>query len=433
MKIKKLLSITRLLFVLFFSSFLLFNCETDDTLFEETTLFTEQSKRQTRVITFDKLPVQFTKPVNDLEQTIKSSSKTINDDLIIDYSQIVEVVDSLSNTKYSIKFSIPDQPENVLYNLIFGLDASDHETTPFVLKYTINNPEVVYATPKPDFSKMIGTVAQYRLESFLNSIENRTLEESDCPPNDVGDDPEEGESEDGSSGSQNGGGGSNGNPSDQNSNDPSGGDSNGDPTGGGGEIENPDDPVTCNVNVWSTDEGGEYGISWSCSDGSSGWGDIGNRTSETNDCPANGDVGINDSWPYTDCASFEYANRDGIKGAHTIGVNETFVSTVLTSPYTSELNIKNILFPSLFFTMPAHWTNGRAATVTARAVDESIDATKNWFLENPEATSYELKNAWLNFMRSELNSEGGNVYITLLFYVRTPAPYSTSWFLSDCG
>jgi hypothetical protein len=286
-KIKLLVAIT---FVVAITS-ILWKCQPNEDDITIPNPVSEQSQRRINKIPFKSLPFGLDNHLNRLSETFNKNRSSSEELLVFDESQIIEVIDSLSNTKYSIKFSIPDQPDNVLYNLVLGVDANNQESNPFILKYTINNPEEVYENLIPDFTKMKGTISQYRLETFLNSLTNRTLEESDCPPRDVGDEPSDEDSNNNDTNNQNGGGGSTGDPSNDDYNEPGGGDSNGDQ--GGGDIENPDDeePVTCNVLVWSTAEGEDYGISWSCSDGSGGYGDV-NRTTES-ECPADGDIGIN--------------------------------------------------------------------------------------------------------------------------------------------
>lgn len=122
----------------------LWNCQNDDYFLEDTTNIIEQSPRRTEILSFDKLPIKLMTPINQLEKTVKSVNRNSEDLLVINYSQIIQTIDSLSNSKFSIRFSLPNQPQNVIYNLILGTDSQNVETSPFVLKYTINNPEEVY-------------------------------------------------------------------------------------------------------------------------------------------------------------------------------------------------------------------------------------------------------------------------------------------------
>lgn len=139
------------------------------------------------------------------------------------------------------------------------------------------------------------------------------------------------------------------------------------------------------------------------------------------------------NWPHSDCASFEFANVNGIKGAHTTGVKNMFTAYKMTSPTTSQITVISIFYPSLFFTMPNHWTNGRAATLTATAIDTSIDITSNWFRANPNASKHQLQLVWFNSLKAQMAIYGGTVRTKPLFKVKSPAPYTTSIFKRNCG
>jgi hypothetical protein len=320
MKIKKVTLGVKLSFVLVASLFFLFNCQTEEQFFEETAPVFERVKRQTSIIPFDKLPFQFAKPINDLEQTIKSNTKSIDDLLIVDHAQIVEVIDSLSNVRFSVRFRLPDQPDNIIYNLVLGADAQDVEINPFVLKYTINNPHEVYAQGFFDLSKMKGKISEYRLDTFLAYVDaqlNRTTEIEPQPCAEYSNEDEAEEEEDNSNNdttndttNNNSGGGATGGTDGNNDNNWD--NTHDDSMGGNGEFENTDqssgDGSECDsVWVWSNGTTGEItGISWSCSDGSSGFTDL-SRT-ETTDCPGNGDVGVNDGEDGPSCKSFNYTN-----------------------------------------------------------------------------------------------------------------------------
>jgi len=110
------------------------------------------------------------------------NSRSTDDLLIVDENQIVAIIDSLSNTKYSIRFSLPDQPINVLYNLILGTNAENSEINPFVLKYTIDNIEEVHESDSFDFSKMKGEISEYRLDTFLAYVDSVTGRTNDPVP-----------------------------------------------------------------------------------------------------------------------------------------------------------------------------------------------------------------------------------------------------------
>lgn len=175
--------------------------------------------------------------------------------------------------------------------------------------------------------------------------------------------------------------------------------------------------------------GGEYGTD--------GTGKIAKTGKET-DCPEDELLfPINEQdILYPDCSSFEFANglNNAIKGAQTIGVNNTFVAYETVNPNTTNIVVKNILYPTLFFTMPAGWTNGRAATLTAQALSSSIDITEKWFYANPSATDAELQDIWMKNMKLQMGYKGGSVGTISLFSVRSPSPYKKRFFgTGNCG
>lgn len=281
--------------LLVFISLLLWNCQTD----EDESIFlpsqVEQSKRIAKTISLKDLPFSLKKNVNLLDEVSKKNKNSSEALLMINEDQIIEVIDSLSNSKYSIKIQVPNQPENVLFNLVLGVNSNNEEITPFVLKYEISNPEEVYADLLPDFSKMRGTISEYDLNSFIYNLENsystnRTEEADPCDRYTTTNDDNNSNTTSGG-GSSTGGGGTSGTGS---NGSPGSGNTNGDfafP-----EFENADQNG-CDItsySIWSNGTTGEViGITWNCADGTSGssWSD---RTTEDDECPGDGDVAIND-------------------------------------------------------------------------------------------------------------------------------------------
>jgi hypothetical protein len=267
-KVKNYLGIS--LFLLGFP-FFLWNCET-----ESSEPLPIQNERGVHVKSFSELPPNLMARVDFLTSRFKNRSTQGNGTLIVDESQIMEMVDSLNNTRYSVKIYFENQPENILYNLILGIDSDNNEIAPFVLKYTIDNLEEIREETYLDFAKMAGRIDDYSLDRFMQYAENYLAENRNtgvdsCNPY-MGD--------------------------------------------GGGEFENPDDGTgtndddvdDCTINVWSNGETGDvFAITWSCSGGNSG-----STTLRTADCDGgtedlsgggggaginNGDDGTNDSCP----------------------------------------------------------------------------------------------------------------------------------------
>jgi hypothetical protein len=443
MKLKKLLLNLGLSAVLMASSFFLFKCQPEEQLFEESTFVVEQEKRQTKVISFEKLPVQFVKPIHDLEQTIRSNTKTIEDLLIIDHSQIIEVIDSLSNVRFSIRFSLPNQPDNVLYNLVLGSDAQNIEIEPFVLKYVINNPEEVYSQGFFDIAKMQGKISEYRLDTFLvyvDAISDRTVdvEPAPCAEYSNEDNPEDDESSshhDSNEDSSTGGGGATGNP--DNSHDPNSNSTSNDPLGGNGEFENPDDVTCTSILIWSNATTGQVtGISWSCSDGSSGYLDL-DRSTQDPECPGNGDVAVNprdltiEELPPS-CESFEFTKVGGTdwQTAAVSGIYEMFwhVNWDCLASHTS------IFREPLYFQLPINGDypldSGSTKTISAILLHRAFESFDVWYNLNicdDSSSATAVDQRLFEYIKEEFEDAGGNVTRTPPYgYVGTPVPYEAN-------
>lgn len=233
------------------ASLMLWNCESLDDSIE----LDQQLNSKIRTISFNSLPTALTKNIDLLNTVSKNSRNNPDDILIIDESQILEVIDTLSNTKFSIKFTLPNQPENVLYNLIVGTDQAGDEISPFVLKYMIDNLDEIQMEGYLDFSKMNATIHDFSLNRFSQYLEqyfsnsNRNNFVGSCR----------------------------------------------EITHGGGDLEDPDDPNNndgddqndCQVDVWSNGETGDiFMINWHCSNGSSG-----STSFRNNDCDGGTDIG----------------------------------------------------------------------------------------------------------------------------------------------
>ena len=289
-KTKLLMSMVLLIGVAMF----MWKCQTndDDSIFLDNQ--TEQSKRIVNKIIWKDLPFNLQKDISRIDELVRKNNRSQEELLFINQDQIIAVTDSLSNTKYSIKFRLPNQPDNVLYNLVLGHDYNDQEINPFIIKYTISNMDEVYADLEADFTKMRGKITTHSYSSLLNYVENfhtanrntSSLEEDDCA--DYSNEDSSSGSSDGNTGSSGGGGTSgSGNSGTGNS-------------GTGNTNEGPSFPTfeednggSCTVNVWTNGTTGEdIGITWSCTDGSSGsaWNDRSN-----NNCVVYGDVAINET------------------------------------------------------------------------------------------------------------------------------------------
>ncbi|MEL1255386.1 hypothetical protein AAEO57_16465 [Flavobacterium sp. DGU38] len=101
---------------------------------------------------------------------------------VFETNNIIEVVDTLSNKNYSIRFSFSDTPANITYNLIVNI-LPDKTQNIFVEKYTCN-PEnfEAYKNNLYSFKYFKGRVDLYRASAFFNktSLTGKTTSKDPC-------------------------------------------------------------------------------------------------------------------------------------------------------------------------------------------------------------------------------------------------------------
>lgn len=139
-------------------------------------------------------------------------------------------------------------------------------------------------------------------------------------------------------------------------------------------------------------------------------------------------------WPDADCSSWEYANLGlGIKGAAVIGMSNLFLSGYYDSTgYGYEGRRVNM--PTLYFTALGGWTNGRAATVTARVINQARRKTEAWYKKNRHVHGDILGLEWLKNMKDAMKKIGGSVSTNNLHNMQNPAPFVSNFFgSSNCG
>lgn len=230
--------------LLFGFSIFLWNCqyEVNESLPVQNQLL--ENELGIQVKSFDKLPPKLKNRVDFLNSNLKNKRSQNAGTLIIDESQIMEMIDSLDNTRYSVKIYFEEQPENILYNLILGTDSDENEIEPFVLKYTINNLEEIREETYLDFSRMTGRIDDFSIDRFLQYVDNY-----------LGGNNNRNDSVDSCShyeGSQ-------------------GGEFEDPDSGNGNDNGNEGDDTGCQLDIWSNGENGDiFAINWHCSDGSSG-------------------------------------------------------------------------------------------------------------------------------------------------------------------
>ncbi len=399
--------------------FIFLGCHQDDVLFLEEPSQTEDSKVQLEAFTATETPIFTNKLLNlTIKSKISWSSKSNGSSMVLDETRILVVTDSVGNKTFSARLYVPDTPYNVFYNVIAKLQPNGIMNDPIVMRYEIDEEYYpVYKSSDRKEAPFIGTIGVYSFNAF-------TANGSLVSRNDFLVEPcDKIQRENNSSTSSSGGGGGNSD----------GGATASQSQGGSSSwfmffLPLPDIGSSPSVEV-GQGEWGDYDT-----DGT--WKRA--RTGKESDCPEDELLfPINEQdILYPDCSSFEFANglNNAIKGAQTIGVNNTFVAYETVNPNTTNIVVKNILYPTLFFTMPAGWTNGRAATLTAQALSSSIDITEKWFYANPSATDAELQDIWMKNMKLQMGYKGGSVGTISLFSVRSPSPYKKRFFgTGNCG
>lgn len=146
----------------------MWNCEKE----AELILSNNQGITKTeQIVSFNELPKEIFNTVPIINPLVNYKNSDLNDNLILNGNSIIKVVDTLNNTKYSVKFTLKNNPPNIFYNLILGNKENElNFINPFVLKYTIHNFEEVNQNHFIDFSNFIGKIDRYDFDSFIESV-----------------------------------------------------------------------------------------------------------------------------------------------------------------------------------------------------------------------------------------------------------------------
>ncbi|PIV16934.1 MAG: hypothetical protein COS42_07600, partial [Flavobacteriales bacterium CG03_land_8_20_14_0_80_35_15] len=105
-------------FILLFCgfSFFFWNCQRD-TILDTQQIDTPKSQFKTKTIKLADIPNVESFLLSKSKNNIFNQKSTI-DGAIFDQDHILEVIDTLNNTNYTFKFSFPDTPIGVYYNLV---------------------------------------------------------------------------------------------------------------------------------------------------------------------------------------------------------------------------------------------------------------------------------------------------------------------------
>lgn len=122
--------------------------------------------------------------LGDLTTGRLTTSKSISQDtaVVFETHKIIEVVDTLLNKNYSIRFTLKDSPENVTYNLIVNIQPNNTENI-FVEKYTCNVENFpAYKNSMYSFDKFKGRVDLYVASNFFSksTILNKITSKDPC-------------------------------------------------------------------------------------------------------------------------------------------------------------------------------------------------------------------------------------------------------------
>jgi len=162
---------------LFFIALVLFNCQQeDDSIKPEPTFVYENPLYQQQIVNLSEIP--------EIERSIRStypsifrntnisnstaSSTSASNTTIIDVDHILEIVDTLNNKNYSIRFRFNDTPLSEFYNLVIGKDTLGFTTEPFVLKYKCDASQLdQYISNDFDFSYFKGTMELHKYTDYF--------------------------------------------------------------------------------------------------------------------------------------------------------------------------------------------------------------------------------------------------------------------------
>jgi len=169
LKLKRFLKLGILLFGI---SILLWNCKQDQNEVLET-LTIEQAipDYSQRMVRLTKIP-EVEKYLND--KLPKNSFQRTNEEtgIIMNFDAVLELVDSLENLSYSIRFTFDDSPEGEFFNLVVGKTAEGEMTQPRVLGFVCDHEQLeTFVTHHSDMNYFKGTVSLYNYIDFFSQAE----------------------------------------------------------------------------------------------------------------------------------------------------------------------------------------------------------------------------------------------------------------------
>ena len=181
MKKRTLKKVLQFGILLFGIPLLLWNCEKED-MKASIVLQELDDKYHSRTITLDDI-YDVKKHLDDLMPQQRDINKTSEvEGAIFDEDHVLEVIDTLQNTNYSLRFTYPDTPLGEFYNLVIGRTPEGVLKTPFVLKYKCDNNFLEnYIAHDFDIHYFEGMVKMHVYTDFF-SVDAFSKTTNSCPP-----------------------------------------------------------------------------------------------------------------------------------------------------------------------------------------------------------------------------------------------------------
>ncbi|MCF2875704.1 MULTISPECIES: hypothetical protein [unclassified Tenacibaculum] len=156
---------------------LLLNCEKEEVLLNKD--YKKSTIKSTETVSFKNIHSKVSSSFMESKNEFHAKSKDV---VSYNLNEIIKLVDTLNNTRYSINFKIKNQPENVFYNLILGINKEQETITPFVIKYIADNFDEISSQNGLDMLKFKGTAEKYDFKSFLSNLNLQSKGKVNIPP-----------------------------------------------------------------------------------------------------------------------------------------------------------------------------------------------------------------------------------------------------------
>ena len=170
-------------FILLFCgfSFFFWNCQRD-TILDTQQTGTPKSQFKTKTIKLADIPNVESFLLSKSKNNIFNQKSTI-DGAIFDQDHILEVIDTLNNTNYTFKFSFPDTPIGVYYNLVVGKAPNGDLLEPFILKFVSDSTHLEeFIANDYKFSYFRGQMGIHKYTDYFQTGLGLKTEATGCTP-----------------------------------------------------------------------------------------------------------------------------------------------------------------------------------------------------------------------------------------------------------